>query len=1744
MADARAPSGGAGPPAGTKSKHSRGVNLNLADRAERAAKAKAAEEAFERHRVEEARERASAGGSSQRSVRTPKAGSAGAPRRVISEHLLAADAAVRKAVHHHGTRAVARKAAQAGPVNPRACLCLTPRNPLRALALAIARSWQFDLLYTFIIMCNAIVMGLTDPLDYVDPPSGIRNQIVKAAEGPFQYLYTAEMVIKLVAFGGFGPNSYIADRWNWLDGGVVLIGWLGYVPGVSNVTALRIFRLLRPVRKMNSLPGMRIILKSIINALPGLTDVAMLVLMAMFMYGMIGVELWNGVMQGQCAYVDYWANPTFDPFDTDPSSPNATGPLVFPTATGFLQNVMYCSLPCSAFEGDCTATYGDDCPPTAWMQRTAPDGVSTLLAPTPMICSRGSSPDWGQTNFDTVPRGMFTSFAMITTEGWSTNVMYVLWHTWGNQWLVSILTMIHMLFGSAFLLELTLAVLWDQYSAAVAAEADTEAAILKIVHRRLVEQEKAALEEERRKFLLLWSGDGGGAGGAAAAEQPPLVKVAEEPLEKVLSYEEEMILAEEQEVLAGRRLSEIIDVAAVAEAMNAHIDKVEKAERKLRRAESRRIGKLARLADGGTPSAQTPNSSTSPSPPKGSPPKGGATPKLSEAAAGGGEGATPRDGDDGETVDSDSSPNSNDEEEEDDDEPWLHVADLSVPRFVSASGRVAIIVPPSIGAALGFVFAVLHRLYVDYVPPPPLFLSRPALRLAKNPNFDFFFTALVIANVIMMGCAYEGQSDRYTAMLSLLNTIFVGFFCVEALAKMFAYGFAEFIADAFNAFDFVIIVISVVDIIMTALNPDGGGPGGISALRTFRIFRVFKLVKSWDSLRILMTALVRGVAMASNAFVLLGLVMYIFALLGMQIFGDGYDYVAGNGGPQNGALNVCSPGVSGCDTPQLNFQNLWWSIITVFEVMDNENWDGTAKYHMMGWGFGYAFFFMAIIIIGNYIFLNLFITILMSVLEDDGAEDEPADAPAADAVAAADAKAKGEGKEGGPNAVADAPVAAAPGLALVSTQDLPWYQRVTTRMQSRLLRMRHARSHQAACALCMGMGAEEAEEPSAPARDLHGIELVQPPHKAHGGAHADGQPHGRHHMLNHVNPHVLRAEAEAAAEARLAEEAAARGEAPYSPPSDFSDLHKLERELAGDAKGGSPGGAVRLAPLRLGGGGGTAGAAGANDAGAAGVSLKPVPLAATGTAAAQASAQATATAEAASAAEAMASAAAEAPKLKRDKSVKRVDAAAEETGGINFHTTGAGVADSVEISLPTKAVNVAGAQAGASKGDLPKGLDTAKSVKVVITQAGGWKVVTAQDGEGTKGRVRKLRQPGDVPKPPHPMWAFLCCCAGGRKRGAKVAPNAPQLPPTDSELYEDEPLLTRLYYAVGNFVAFPSHADIQADENVPFFVEPLYLTKENWLRSSICRLYKWWLFEQLTLLAILISCVNLGLDQPVVGECKDYPLSDPKNCVGLYDYLRACDVIITWYFTAELGVAILSKGLWSDPNNSMLRTGWSLLDVVVVSVSIAGLLSPSGGSQVKALRSLRAFRALRALRAVSRLPALRLVIDALFMAVPRVKETVTVILLIMYIFAVIGLQNFSGGAWVCNDTSQDSFEACTGADDPNSTYYAGPFVVSGDGCQLANSSLNEDFCRNNPNGLVIQRAWYLGPWNFDNIGNAMLVVFELVTGENWPTIMGAGVNFVGPQQVAKNNANPPAAIYVSLAARASTSTSGSSRLRA
>ena len=59
--------------------------------------------------------------------------------------------------------------------------------------------------------------------------------------------------------------------------------------------------------------------------------------------------------------------------------------------------------------------------------------------------------------------------------------------------------------------------------------------------------------------------------------------------------------------------------------------------------------------------------------------------------------------------------------------------------------------------------------------------------------------------------------------------------------------------------------------------------GGISALRSFRLFRIFKLAREWVSMRIILHKIMLTAIEVSNFSVLLGLFMYIYALIGMQV---------------------------------------------------------------------------------------------------------------------------------------------------------------------------------------------------------------------------------------------------------------------------------------------------------------------------------------------------------------------------------------------------------------------------------------------------------------------------------------------------------------------------------------------------------------------------------------------------------------------------------------------------------------------------------------------------------------------------------------------------------------------------------------------------------------------------------------------------------------------------------------------
>ena len=111
--------------------------------------------------------------------------------------------------------------------------------------------------------------------------------------------------------------------------------------------------------------------------------------------------------------------------------------------------------------------------------------------------------------------------------------------------------------------------------------------------------------------------------------------------------------------------------------------------------------------------------------------------------------------------------------------------------------------------------------------------------------------------------------------------------------------------------------------------------------------------------------------------------------------------------------------------------------------------------------------------------------------------------------------------------------------------------------------------------------------------------------------------------------------------------------------------------------------------------------------------------------------------------------------------------------------------------------------------------------------------------------------------------------------------------------------------------------------------------------------------------------------------------------------LAFLDLCITVFFVIEIIIRYFAY-----PNKKQFfRSGWNIFDTVIV----IGSLIPAGGSGVLLARLLRVFRVLRL---VSMVPELRLLINALLKAIPRMGYIALLMFVIFYIYAAMGSMFF------------------------------------------------------------------------------------------------------------------------------------------
>jgi hypothetical protein len=307
---------------------------------------------------------------------------------------------------------------------------------------------MFDNFILLAILANAIILCQMEPLKMEgrgcdgEPTDAGGNAVIEDTEILFTVIFTLECIVKVVAMGFLlDDTSYLKDGWNVMDFTVVVVSLLSNIPGLgSNVSALRVIRVLRPLRTLSMFPGMRVLIGTMIRSVPMIANVMLLTVFFFIIFGIFGLLVFMGALRNRCFTVV--SETTCDDHALNEN-------MVFCREVmpdfGADFNVTAAVLLADDDEQTCTNTT------THWPGYTCPDG---------MMCLKANNPNYGITSFDNIEYSWLTIFQCITLEGW-TPIMYMTMDA-VTGW--SVIYFVLLVFtGGFFLLNLALAVITEVY---------------------------------------------------------------------------------------------------------------------------------------------------------------------------------------------------------------------------------------------------------------------------------------------------------------------------------------------------------------------------------------------------------------------------------------------------------------------------------------------------------------------------------------------------------------------------------------------------------------------------------------------------------------------------------------------------------------------------------------------------------------------------------------------------------------------------------------------------------------------------------------------------------------------------------------------------------------------------------------------------------------------------------------------------------------------------------------------------------------------------------------------------------------------------------------------------------------------------------------------------------------------------------------------------------------------------------
>uniref|UniRef100_A0A8C8D7C1 Sodium channel protein n=1 Tax=Oncorhynchus tshawytscha TaxID=74940 RepID=A0A8C8D7C1_ONCTS len=168
-----------------------------------------------------------------------------------------------------------------------ACYILTPFSILRRGSIKILIMF---IMLTVVSNCAFMTMSV--------PPAWS-----KTVEYVFTGIYTFEATIKVLSSGFcVGDFTYLRDPWNWLDFILISMTYLTEFVDLGNVSVFRMFRVLRALKIITVIPGLKTIVGTLIMSVKKLADVMIITVFCLAVFAMIGLQMFMGILKQKCVH--------------------------------------------------------------------------------------------------------------------------------------------------------------------------------------------------------------------------------------------------------------------------------------------------------------------------------------------------------------------------------------------------------------------------------------------------------------------------------------------------------------------------------------------------------------------------------------------------------------------------------------------------------------------------------------------------------------------------------------------------------------------------------------------------------------------------------------------------------------------------------------------------------------------------------------------------------------------------------------------------------------------------------------------------------------------------------------------------------------------------------------------------------------------------------------------------------------------------------------------------------------------------------------------------------------------------------------------------------------------------------------------------------------------------------------------------------------------------------------------------